>query len=109
MEEKRTHPRAAVSFPIECSLQSEKAVFYTVSTDLSLGGTRIVTEEPFREGKELTLRINLIERTVKLKAQVRWSGRGTNSHRFVAGIQFNECTGENRQILNGFLKRIFNS
>jgi c-di-GMP-binding flagellar brake protein YcgR len=67
-----------------------KAVTY----DLSLGGARIHSVEPFELGAILRLNIELVgsQETVSLKGQVKWVKRDEAEDVFELGVEFDHDT-----------------
>jgi c-di-GMP-binding flagellar brake protein YcgR len=67
-----------------------KACTYDVST----GGARILTKEPFEVGTLLRIRIELARsgKSVSLEGEVKWRRRNENSGLFEQGVEFLHLT-----------------
>jgi len=72
-----------------------------VTRDLSLGGARIQSEEPFEPGAVLRLNIELVRsrETVSLKGQVKWVKRDEAENVFELGVEFDHETAQTVTIL----------
>jgi hypothetical protein len=72
-----------------------------VTRDLSLGGARIQSEEPFEPGAVLRLNIELVRsrETVCLKGQVKWVKRDNAENVFELGVEFDHDTAQTVTIL----------
>jgi c-di-GMP-binding flagellar brake protein YcgR len=62
--------------------------------DLSTGGARILTKEPFEVGTLLRIRIDLARtgKSVSLEGEVKWRRRSENLGLFEQGIEFLHLT-----------------
>jgi hypothetical protein len=103
MQEKRKNQRINVSFPVECNLPSTRSYFYTVSKDLSISGTKILTNEFIARNQTLKLNINLVDRVLNVRGKVVWCNREPSLERYSAGIEFEGISRENKDYLNSFL------
>ena len=67
-----------------------------VTCDLSLGGARIHTAEPFELGTVLRLNIELVRsrETVSLKGRVKWVKRDEIMNVFELGVEFDHDTSQ---------------
>lgn len=67
-----------------------------VTCDLSLGGARIHTAEPFELGTVLRLNIDLVRshETISLKGQVKWVKRDEAENVFELGVEFDHDTAQ---------------
>ena len=107
MDDKRKHRRIDVSFPVECSLLPQRKYFYTVSRDLSLGGVKILSDVFLPKDNPFKLTINLIDKTLDIKAKVAWCNRERMVDRYSVGLEFAEVNQRNRKDLTYFLDKIF--
>ena len=104
-EEKRRHPRIAISWQasIETSDQTDNAQI----KGISLGGAFVVCSEPLALNAmfKISIRIPNLE-PLRLKAEVVWSNRNMSAERVVnrgMGIRFIENTEKDRRRLNEVL------
>ena len=104
-EEKRRHPRIAISWQasIETSDQTDNAQI----KDISLGGAFVVCSEPLALNAmfKISIRIPNLE-PLRLKAEVVWSNRNMSAERVVnrgMGIRFIDNTEKDRRRLNEVL------
>ncbi len=109
MKERRKDPRIDISFPVECKILSSRDYFYTVSKDLSLNGTRILSNDFLRKSDSLKLNINLIDKVLNIKAKVSWCTKEKINRRYSTGLKFIELTEPNKNELVKFLTKITNS
>jgi Tfp pilus assembly protein PilZ len=67
-----------------------------VTCDLSLGGARIHSPEPFELGTVLRLNIELVRshETVSLKGRVKWVKRDETENVFELGVEFDHDTAQ---------------
>ena len=67
-----------------------------VTCDLSLGGARIHSPEPFELGTVLRLKIELVRsrETISLKGQVKWVKRDDAENVFELGVEFDHDTAQ---------------
>ena len=67
-----------------------------VTCDLSLGGARIHTAQPFEPGTVLRLNIELVRshETVNLKGRVKWVKRDEAANVFELGVEFDHETAQ---------------
>lgn len=67
-----------------------------VTCDISLGGARIQSAEPFEPGTVLRLNIELVRshETVILKGQVKWVKRDDAEKVFELGVEFDHETAQ---------------
>ena len=72
-----------------------------VTCDLSLGGARIQSAEPFELGAVLRLNIELVRshETVSLKGQVKWVKRDEAANVFELGVEFDHETAQTVTVL----------
>ncbi|MFA5270923.1 MAG: PilZ domain-containing protein [Candidatus Omnitrophota bacterium] len=103
-DERRKNTRTYVSFPVECSFLPSKGYFYTVSKDLSLSGTRIISNDFLPKNNQLMLNINFIDKVVDLKAKVVWCNKERTVDRYFAGLEFIEVPAEGKKYLNSIIK-----
>ena len=101
-EEKRPHPRIAVSWQafIEISGQTDSVQL----KDISLGGAFVVCAEPLALNDKLKISIRIPnQEPLRLNAEVVWSNRNMSADRVVnrgMGVRFIENTDKDRQRLN---------
>ena len=101
-EEKRRHPRVAISWQafIEMSGQTDNVQV----KDISLGGAFVVCAEPLALNDRLKISIRIPNRELLLlNAEVVWSNSNVPADRVVnrgMGIRFIENTEKDRQRLN---------
>ena len=105
--DRRTNPRINISFPVECRRPADKSYFYTVCKDLSVGGTKILSDKFMPKGKKIDLNINLVDNVVDLKAKVAWCVRERMADRYAMGMEFIEVNEDNRARLSGLLGKIY--
>lgn len=102
--------RVVVSFPVKCVLLPHREkFFYTVSKDLSLYGTKIISKDFLASGQEIMVYIDLIKDVVKVKTKVVCSNKASYMERYYVGLQFLEMNREDRQKLLNFLRKIHSS
>lgn len=67
-----------------------------VTCDLSLGGARIHTAQPFEPGTVLRLNIELVRsrETISLKGRVKWVKRDDAENVFELGVEFDHDTAQ---------------
>ena len=67
-----------------------------VTCDLSLGGARIHSPEPFELGTVLRLNIELVRsrETISLKGRVKWVKRDDAENVFELGVEFDHDTAQ---------------
>ncbi len=108
-EEKRRHPRIAVSW--QASLETCGQTDNVQLKDISLGGAFVVCPEPLGLNDKLKIRIHIPHREpLCLNAEVVWSNRNMPADRVVnrgMGIRFIENTEKDRQGLNEALAASF--
>jgi c-di-GMP-binding flagellar brake protein YcgR len=104
MNERRKNMRAFLSFPVECSFLSQEGYFYTVSKDLSENGARILCNEFLSKNNLLKVNINFIDRVLGLKAKVVWCNQERISERYIAGLEFEAMTAQNKEYLSSLVK-----
>ena len=109
MKNRRKNHRVDVSFPVECKTLPSRNYIYTVSKDLSVGGTKILTSDHLKKNATLRLNINLIDSVVNLKAKVSWCTKESASQRYSSGLEFVEITQPNLKELSDFLGKIKHS
>jgi len=104
-EEKRRHPRIAISWQasIETSDQTDNAQI----KDISLGGAFVVCSEPLALNAMFKISIRIPNQApLRLKAEVVWSNRNMSAERVVnrgMGIRFIDNTEKDRRRLNEVL------
>ncbi len=115
--EKRKNNRVTLSVPVrykvfqlenlEKDVREEVLALRASIQDLSAGGTRVVSEKPFRPGDIIELEMEIPgDRVVRSVAKVAWSrpapkGKGRE---FYAGIQFIPVYEEDLAKLKDYLK-----
>ncbi|MBP7088176.1 MAG: PilZ domain-containing protein [Candidatus Omnitrophica bacterium] len=109
MVERRKYPRVDISLPVECQNLPAHNYFYTVSKDLSLIGTKIISNSFLSKGDVMTVNLNFIKRVLNLKAKVAWCNRERAADRYAVGLEFIEVSNEVRDNLSSFLNKIYNS
>jgi len=101
-EEKRRHPRIAVSWQafIEIPGQTDTVQL----KDISLGGAFVVCTDPLALNDKLKISIRIPnQEPLRLNAEVVWSNRNMSAERVVnrgMGVRFIENTDKDRQRLN---------
>ncbi len=106
MEDRRSHPRYKISFPIECKRLSFSNYFYTVTKDLSLGGARIIINNFCSKDENLKASLNLIKQVFDFKARVAWCKREKFCDRYSAGLEFSKLADFYEKKYLSFLKTI---
>jgi len=109
MGERRKSPRINVSFPIECRTGPSRNYFYTVSKDLSAGGTRILSNDFLVKNDELKLNINLIDRVLNITARVSWCAKERTAQRYATGLEFLALNETDKKTLVKFIDTIIQS
>lgn len=109
MKEKRKNPRFNVSFPVECTTLPSRKYFYTVTKDLSLGGTKIVSNNFLPKEEPFKVKVNLIDKVVDLEARVAWCKEERRQQRYSAGLMFQNVNQENKKELSNFIQSIYNA
>ncbi len=107
LEERRSNPRAGISFPVECEPLSRSKYFCTVCKDLSVGGIKIISSDFIPKNSLLKVHVNLIDTVVDLKAKLVWCNKERLSERYSAGLKFVEINAEGKKALSQLLERIF--
>ena len=101
-EEKRRHPRLAVSWP--ASIETADRTEGVQLNDISLGGAFVVCPEPLALNDKFKISIRIPNREpLDLNAEVVWSNRNVSADKVVnrgMGIRFIENTEKDRQRLN---------
>ena len=101
-EEKRRHPRLAISW--QASIETSDQPDNVQIKDISLGGAFVVCSEPLALNAMLKIRIRIpTQEPLRLKAEVVWSNRNMSADRVVnrgMGIRFIENTEKDRRRLN---------
>jgi c-di-GMP-binding flagellar brake protein YcgR len=64
--------------------------------DLSLGGARIQSREPFEVGSQLSLRLELVRssETVTIEGEVKWARLIESENIYEMGVAFNHSTSQ---------------
>jgi len=105
-EEKRRHPRIAVSWPV--SIETSDRADNVQLKDISLGGAFVVCPEPLALNEKFKISIRIPNRApLCLNGEVVWSNRNMSADRVVnrgMGIRFIKNTENDRQRLNEALK-----
>lgn len=105
-EEKRKHPRVAVSWParIETSQDSKSVQL----KDISMGGAFVVCADPLPLSEKLRLSISTPDQeSFTLNAEVVWSNVNVPADKVInrgMGVRFIENTDEQRGCLNHAIK-----
>jgi c-di-GMP-binding flagellar brake protein YcgR len=75
--------------------------------DLSSGGACVMTKYDIAPGQEVTLHIDLQEKTsIKPRAQVRWTKHFPEKKGFACGVQFHPLDDEDKRRLRWFLDEL---
>lgn len=87
---------------------SGRDVFNSYSTNISTGGLFLQGSEQLRPGTRLNIRINTPEGFVRTLGRVAWMKQG-NAKAMIpgAGVEFEQMSGESREILDRFLVEYF--
>ena len=101
-EEKRRHPRIAVSW--QASIETSDQTADVQLKDISAGGAFVVCSEPLGLNDKFKISISISNREpVRLNAEVVWSNSNMSADRVInrgMGIRFIENTEKDRQRLN---------
>ena len=108
MINKRQQERVEISFPLECQALPSLSYFYTVSKDLSLGGVRIISKDFLAKDDPLKLQINLVNKTLNLRAEVVWCNKERTSDRYATGLRFTNLNPTIKNELTSLLNTINN-
>ena len=79
--------------------------------DLTLQGALVIGEKPVEVGKQTALAIDFPKtsdfpaRRLKVPARVAWSKRETDAEYYDTGIEFQNLSDQNREILEAILER----
>ncbi|MDD4294066.1 MAG: PilZ domain-containing protein [Candidatus Omnitrophica bacterium] len=107
MDERRIEPRIGISFPVECDLAGKKSFFYTVSKDLSENGVKILTDDFLVKGENFKVNINLIDKIIRVKAEVMWCNKERLAERFSAGLRFVDVPSTSKRTITDFLCQVY--
>jgi len=112
-EEKRAHPRFKVRIPVEYRKLRESTALKkgSITEDISLGGTRFITEEFLAFTSRLMLDIDLPipERSVNVLSKVSWIRKLAAEDYYEIGSQFLEMSKEDKNRLSHYLDRLAGS
>lgn len=97
-EEKRRFVRAEENVCAWLSFPDTKAVYCTLTADLSLGGARLSTVRRVRAGERVAIHIQLLGGTVECNGRVRWANP-TPDGQSVFGVSFLDLTTGSRNEL----------
>lgn len=106
MIERRRYRRIDVSFPVECSMLSENKYFYTVSKDISAGGTQIISNKFIPRNSLVKLTINFIDSLFTVKAKAAWCNKQRISDRYTTGFEFIEMSQAHNQQISHYLDNL---
>jgi Tfp pilus assembly protein PilZ len=108
-EEKRQHPRVAVSW--NATAETPDGVIDVQLKDISLGGAFVVCDKPMALQEKFRLAIKIPEQEpLELNAEVVWSNFNVPADKVVnrgMGIRFVENTEKDRKKLNAVVKSVF--
>ena len=108
-EEKRQHPRVAVSW--NASAETSDGIIDVQLKDISLGGAFVVCDKPVALKEKFRITIKVSEQDpLELTAEVVWSNFNVPADKVVnrgMGVRFIEKTEENRKHLNAAVESIF--
>jgi len=108
-EEKRQHPRVAVSW--NASAETPDGIIEVQLKDISLGGAFVVCDKPMALQERFRIAIKIPEQNpLELTAEVVWSNFNVPADKVVTrgmGIRFVENTEEDRKKLNAAVKSVF--
>jgi c-di-GMP-binding flagellar brake protein YcgR len=109
-DERRKQPRIDIVLPVECIFPEERAnILYTVCKNISLGGVQIIVQNSLSYGKNLGLRIDLIDKSVRAKAEVIWCRRELHSDRYNVGLKFLEFKNKSKTHIDQLINKIYHS
>ncbi len=101
-EEKRKHPRVAVSWPAQ--METSDGQIDVQLRDISLGGAFVVCQHPLPLTQQFSLTIRAPGNTpFTLNSEVVWSNINVPADKVInrgMGVRFIQNTGEDRQRLN---------
>jgi Tfp pilus assembly protein PilZ len=104
-EEKRRHPRIAISW--QASMETSDQTDNVQIKDISLGGAFVVCSEPLALNAKFKIRIRIPnQEPLRLNAEVVWSNKNMSADRVVnrgMGIRFIENTEKDRHRLKDAL------
>ena len=110
-EEKRKHPRVAVSWPGR--LETPEGPIEVQLKDISLGGAFVVCPHPLGLSEKFRLDIDPPDQTsLELNAEVVWSNANVPADKIInrgMGIRFIENSDEDRSRLNQVITSYFES
>ena len=105
-EEKRRHPRIAISW--QASIETSDQTDTVQIKDISLGGAFVVCSEPLALNTKFNIRLRIPnQEPLRLNAEVVWSNKNMSADRVVnrgMGIRFIENTENDRRRLNEALE-----
>jgi Tfp pilus assembly protein PilZ len=108
-EEKRQHPRVAVSW--KASAETSDGIIDVQLKDISLGGAFVVCDTPMALKEKFRITIKLSEQDpLELAAEVVWANFNVPADKVVnrgMGIRFIENTEEDRKLLKAAVESIF--
>lgn len=101
-EEKRKHPRVAVSWPAQMEASQDSSAVQL--KDISMGGAFVVCASPLPLSEKLRLTINAPNQdSITLNAEVVWSNANVPEEKVInrgMGVRFIENTDEERSCLH---------
>lgn len=81
--------------------------------DIHIGGLLLISKHKLENGKEVNISIpigdealEILSRSLEIKAQVRWSRQDVNPDYFVSGLQFDDLTSEQENLINTLIRTI---
>ena len=98
-QEKRQHLRIGLRLPIRYQITSTEEFGNTLTSNISLGGVRIFTDQFMPPDTKLNLEINFINLSKMINAfgNTVWSQRIPYTDRYEAGINFTEITQKDKE------------
>lgn len=92
-----------IKVPLDALVQTQDALYYAETRDLSEGGLSLSTRKPFPVGAQLRLVLGHPPRLPKINVEgvVRWLKKGEG-----VGVEFTELATEHRLAITTFLKSI---
>ncbi len=112
MKERRQETRYKIDVPVSFQVKGHSQEEFANSHDLSLGGTRLITERALPVDRDIYLVIEFPDTEFKLRARGRiiW-GREVKSsdshdHYFETGVNFNVMNESDSQKLYDYLHKI---
>ena len=109
-QEKREYARYSVTFYLEAYDQRTEALLGHV-VDISLGGIKVLSQQPIAVHQQLTLILKAALETgkqcqVKATAHCVWSREDDNQGYYLAGFKFFSLSKESKELINTIISEL---